>query len=99
MNVMTLESLSQWNARFPLTPGSLPDDTFVTAEGLKQQTVHLGDDMIFGRAARPRRVIRRLGDEEILGGRIVGGRVVIREFDLKDRLRMGRGTTPAMGPG
>ena len=80
MNVMTLENLSQWNARFPLTPGSLPDDTFVTAEGLKRQTVHLGD-------------------EEILGGRIVGGRIVIREHSLKDRLLRGRGMTPAMGPG
>ena len=80
MNTMTIGDLNQWNARFPLQPGDLPDDTFMTAQALKRQTVHLGD-------------------EEILGGRIVGGRIVIREHDLKDNLRRGRGTTPAMGPG
>lgn len=77
---MTRENLNQWDVRFPLKRGDLPDDTFMTAEALKRQTVHLGD-------------------EEILGGRIVGGRIVIREHNLKDTLRRGRGTMPAMGPG
>jgi len=80
MNNMTIENLNQWNARFPLQPGSLPDDTFLTAQALREQTAHLGD-------------------AEILGGRIVGGRIVIREHDLKSNLRQGRGTMPAMGPG
>lgn len=80
MNHMTFENLNQWNARFPLQPGDLPDDTFMTAQALKEQTVHLGD-------------------AEIVGGRIVGGRIQIREYDLKSALKRGRGTMPAMGPG
>lgn len=80
MNGMTRENLNQWNARFPLQPGDLPDDTFATAEALQQQTAHLGD-------------------AEIIGGRIVNGRIVIREHDLKSTLKRGSGTMPAMGPG
>ena len=80
MNGLSLENLRQWNATFPLQPGSLPDDTFMTAQALKEQTVHLGD-------------------ADIIGGRIVGGRIQIREYDLKSALKNGRGTMPAMGPG
>lgn len=80
MNGMSLENLSQWNAKFALTPGSLPDDTFMTQQALDRQTAHLGDT-------------------ELLEGRIVNGRIVIGERNLKSALRSGRGTTPAMGPG
>ena len=80
MNGVTRENLNQWNVKFPLQPGDLPDDTFMTAEALQRQTAHLGD-------------------AEIVGGRIVNGRIVVREMDLKSNLWRGRGTTPAMGPG
>lgn len=80
MNGLTLNDLAQWNAVFPLKPGDLPDDTFMTAQALKRQTVHLGAD-------------------DILGGRIVNGRIVIREHDLSKSLKYGKGVTPAMGPG
>jgi hypothetical protein len=79
MNNMTRENLNRWDVKFPLQPGDLPDDTFMTADGLKRQTAHLGADVV--------------------GGRIVNGRVVVSEMDLKSNLRRGRGTTPAMGPG
>lgn len=35
-------------ARFPLKPGDLPDTTFVTAQGLKRQDVHLDDANNYG---------------------------------------------------
>lgn len=35
-------------ARFPLKPGGLPDTTFVTAQGLKRQDVHLDDANNYG---------------------------------------------------
>lgn len=79
MNHMTRENLNRWNVKFPLKRGDLPDDTFMTAQALKEQTAHLGADVV--------------------GGRIVNGRIVVSEMDLKSNLRRGRGTTPAMGPG
>jgi hypothetical protein len=80
VNGVTRENLNQWNVKFPLQPGDLPDDTFMTAQALQRQTAHLGD-------------------VELLEGRIVNGRVVIGERNLKTALRRGRGTMPAMGPG
>lgn len=62
MNHITLENLRQWNAVFPIQPGSLPDDTYMTEQALKYQTAHLGDAEILGGRIKNGRIVIREHD-------------------------------------
>jgi hypothetical protein len=61
MNNLSVEGLRQWNVNFPLKPGDLPDDTYMTQQALQRQTVHLGgDEILGGRIVGGRIVIREM---------------------------------------